>query len=113
VRYHYQGNAEGSTLRMTLGCLLADRLGIPLRRVGSGTRLTFGAGEQLISRWMQDNAFVTWEIHPEPWVREAQVIREVLLPLNLDLNKAHPFHSQLSAMRREAKSDARRLPILV
>jgi hypothetical protein len=43
VRYHYTGNAEGSTLRKTLGCLLADELGIQLRRVGSGTRMTFGA----------------------------------------------------------------------
>ena len=37
VRYHYSGNAEGSTLRLTLGCLLAQTLGIELRRVGSGT----------------------------------------------------------------------------
>src|SRR5687768_16164181 len=26
LRYHYRGNAEGSTLRLTLGCLLADQL---------------------------------------------------------------------------------------
>jgi hypothetical protein len=29
---HYTGNAEGSTLRRTLGCLLAPELGIGLRR---------------------------------------------------------------------------------
>ena len=40
IRYHYRGNAEGSTLRLTLGCLLAEELGIQLRRVGSGKRLT-------------------------------------------------------------------------
>ncbi len=34
LRYHMRGNAEGSTLRLTLGCLLADELGIELRRVG-------------------------------------------------------------------------------
>jgi len=34
IKYHYTGNAEGSTLRKTLGCLLADDLGIELRRVG-------------------------------------------------------------------------------
>jgi len=33
--YHYRGNAEGSTLRLTLGCLLANQLGIELRCVGS------------------------------------------------------------------------------
>ena len=36
IKYHYRGNAEGSTLRLTLGCLLAEHLGIELRRVGSG-----------------------------------------------------------------------------
>ena len=27
IRYHFTGNAEGSTLRLTLGCLLADTVG--------------------------------------------------------------------------------------
>jgi hypothetical protein len=47
---HYAGNAEGSTLRKTLGCLLAGQLGIQLRRVGSGRRKTFADGEQLCRR---------------------------------------------------------------
>jgi hypothetical protein len=38
---HFRGNAEGSTLRLTLGCLLSDKLGIQLRRVGGGRRFTF------------------------------------------------------------------------
>jgi hypothetical protein len=41
IKDHYTGNAEGSTLRKTLGCLLADELGIQLRRVGSGKGMTF------------------------------------------------------------------------
>ncbi|MFF3911407.1 GIY-YIG nuclease family protein [Streptomyces sp. NPDC001848] len=46
VRYHYRGNAAGSTLRLTLCCLL----GLELRRVGSGNRLTFGkSGEASLS----------------------------------------------------------------
>jgi hypothetical protein len=32
IRTHYFGNAEGSTLRRTLGCLLSSKLGIALRR---------------------------------------------------------------------------------
>src|SRR5215472_1924753 len=30
IRYHYRGNAEGSTLRLTLGCLLSTQLDIEL-----------------------------------------------------------------------------------
>jgi hypothetical protein len=41
IRYHYSGNAKGSTLRLTLGCLLCERLNIQLRRVRSGKLITF------------------------------------------------------------------------
>nr|WP_223263164.1 hypothetical protein [Arthrobacter sp. NamB2] len=53
IRYHYRGNAYGSTLRFTLGCHLTETLDIALRRVGSGTRLTFTPdGEREITDWM-------------------------------------------------------------
>ena len=52
LRTHYAGNAEGSTLRKTLGCLLSHELAIELRRVGSGQRRTFALGEQALSAWM-------------------------------------------------------------
>jgi hypothetical protein len=112
IRYHFQGNAEGSTLRLTLGCLLSQQLSLSLRRVGSGRRLTFASGEQLLSEWMDKNAFVTWIVHPEPWVLEKELIHLVSLPLNLDMNRAHPFHNTLSALRSEAKQLARSLPVL-
>src|SRR5688572_23853962 len=32
LRYHMRGNAYGSTLRLTLGCLMSERLGIALQR---------------------------------------------------------------------------------
>ena len=49
IRYHYQGNAEGSTPRLSLGCLLSEELDIELRRVGSGKRMTFVEGEEALS----------------------------------------------------------------
>jgi hypothetical protein len=53
LRDHLVGNAEGSTLRLTLGCLLADRLGIRLRRVGGGSRYTFtNPGEIVLDGWL-------------------------------------------------------------
>jgi len=67
LRQHYALNAYGSTLRLTLGCLLAKQLGIVLRRVGSGRRLTFADGEARLSQWMADNAFVCWVAHERPW----------------------------------------------
>lgn len=112
VSHHYRGNAEGSTLRLTLGCLLEDELGIQLRRVGSGKRMTFAGGEERLSEWLQENAFLTWLVHEEPSSLENQLISELSLPLNLAGNQAHPFHSSLSGVRAEAKRRARELPIL-
>jgi hypothetical protein len=71
IQYHYRGNAEGSTLRRTLGVLLENKSGFPLRRVGSGKRFTLThEGERYLDQWMTENAFVAWMAHPEPWVIE-------------------------------------------
>jgi hypothetical protein len=112
IRYHYRGNAEGSTLRLTLGCLLSEQLDIELRRVGSGKRMTFHKGEEKINQWMQENAYVTWFSHPEPWRIEDQAISQLSLPLNLKDNKKHPFHRKLSSIRRQNKRKARALKII-
>ena len=100
IKNHYRGNAEGSTLRLTLGCLLSDMLGIELRRVGSGRRMTFHEGEDILSEWMSENAFVSWAVHEEPWRVENQAIGRLSLPLNLRDNESHPFHRRLTSIRR-------------
>ena len=112
VRYHYRGNAEGSTLRLTLGCLLAADLGLEFRRVGTGKRLTFAAGEAALSAWMGANAFVSWLADPTPWKLEARLIRDLCLPPNLDQNDGHPFQTTLTEVRRRARARARELPVL-
>lgn len=112
IRQHYNLNAEGSTLRLSLGVLLEETLGIQLRRVGSGTRKTFHTGETVLSQWMAENAFVTWLPHEAPWVVEHHLIGTLSLPLNLDKNKQHPFNAVLSRMRSAAKQRAKELPIV-
>jgi hypothetical protein len=112
IRYHYTGNAEGSTLRKTLGCLLADELGIELRRVGSGSRMTFGDGEQVLSAWMAENAFVSWVLREAPWQLEAELITTLDLPLNLQSNSHNSFHPVLSGIRKRCAEQARALPVL-
>jgi hypothetical protein len=86
LRTHYFGNAAGSTLRRTLGCLLSDQLAIQMRRVGSGGRYTFtNPDEQLLDEWMKRHAFVTWTETNAPWALEKQLLSSGLrLPLNLD-----------------------------
>jgi hypothetical protein len=112
IKYHYTGNAEGSTLRKTLGCLLADELGIQLRRVGSGNRMTFVQGEQALSAWMTENAYVSWVVRDSPWELEDELITALDLPLNLQGNKHNRFHSVLTGVRARCAAGARALPVV-
>ena len=112
LRIHYAGNAEGSTLRKTLGCLLSGELDIQLRRVGSGTRKTFAEGEQVLSAWMADNVFVSWVIREHPWELEDDLIAAVDLPLNLEGNSRNRFHQVLTQARARCVAQANALPVL-
>ncbi|WP_312605935.1 GIY-YIG nuclease family protein [Kosakonia cowanii] len=111
IRTHYSGNAEGSTLRRTLGVLLATESNYPLRRVGSGTRTTFThSGEQWLDRWMEQNARVSWIANEEPWLLEGILIANIPLPLNIQDNN-HAFKPILSAMRSKAMAEAKIMEI--
>jgi hypothetical protein len=109
---HYAGNAEGSTLRKTLGCLLAAELGIQLRRVGSGSRRTFVDGEQRLSQWMGEHAYVSFAPHERPWELEERLIELLDLPLNLNGNSRNTFHVELTRVRRDAVTTANALPVV-
>jgi hypothetical protein len=114
IQYHYRGNAEGSTLRRTLGVLLGGKSGFPLRRVGSGKRITLThAGEQYLDEWMERNAFVAWVACPEPWVLERILLGKFSCPLNVKDNHHHAFAPVLKQMRIEALRRARELPIAI
>jgi hypothetical protein len=112
LQTHLRGNASASTLRLTLGCLLSERLGLELRRVGDSERTTFGSGEDVLSDWMARNALVCWAAVPEPWEVESTLISRLAPPLNLDQNEGNAFHDELSARRRECRRRARELPVL-
>jgi hypothetical protein len=112
ITNHYRGNAEGSTLRRTLGVLLATESDFPLRRVGSGTRMTFThLGEQWLDRWMEANAFVCWVQHSAPWELEDELFSSVSLPLNIKGNRDHPFANELSSLRKDAIRQAKDSPV--
>ena len=112
IKTHFNGNAEGSTLRLTLGVLLENKSGFPLRRVGSGKRLTFThIGEQWLDNWMEQNAFVCWEEHQKPWQVEESIFQSVSLPLNIRDNTHNLFSHDLSKLRTLAKQRARVLAI--
>ncbi|MCM7566747.1 GIY-YIG nuclease family protein [Enterobacter asburiae] len=111
IKTHYSGNAAGSTLRRTLGVLLSRESNFPLRRVGSGSRMTFThPGEQWLDAWMEKNAKVHWIPVEAPWELEDTLIASIPLPLNIQGN-AHDFRMTLSGMRSQAAAEARLMEI--
>jgi hypothetical protein len=114
IQTHFRGNAEGSTLRKTLGCLIASETGFPLRRVGSGTRQTFtNPGEQALDLWMNENAWVAWLACDKPWEVERDILKSgISLPLNIQGNPCIALTARLRAVRRDAVAAALELPIV-
>lgn len=111
IKTHYSGNAAGSTLRRTLGVLLSGESSFPLRRVGSGSRMTFThPGEQWLDAWMERNAKVHWIAAEAPWELEDTLIGSIPLPLNIQGN-SHDFKVTLSGMRSRAAAEARLMEI--
>jgi hypothetical protein len=112
IRYHFRGNAAGSTLRRTLGVLLESTSGHALRRVGSGERFTLTVvGEAWLNDWLAAHALVCWREHPAPWELEDQLMRTQSLPLNIQGNNHHAFYPTLRRARSEALARARDLPV--
>ena len=112
VSCHFEEDASGSTLRLTLGVLLTEKSGFPLRIVGSDESMTFTPpGESSLNDWMEQNAFVCWATHPKPWEVEADIINSVSPLLNIQKNRRNPFRAKLKEMREEAKRKARGMPI--
>lgn len=85
---HYTGNQK-STLRFTLGVLLADHLDLHLEGLRDGRY--FGSGEIRLNEWMDAHAFVSFVETAEPWHSEREVIRATEPPLNLAGHKSNPF----------------------
>lgn len=112
LQTHVGGNASGSTLRRTLGCLMANQLGIELRRVGSTGRYTFtNPGERRLDDWMAANAAVAWHVCEAPWEVEERMLASGLpLPLNIRGNPCLAHAEQLSTVRRSAYRRADELP---
>jgi hypothetical protein len=60
-------------------------------------------GEEKLSAWMEDNAFVNWVVVDEPWELEDHLIKTLSLPFNLRGNGKKQFHPVLTAIRRIAR----------
>ncbi len=121
IRGHYSGNAENSTLRQSLGCLLSEELNIELRYYRRSKRFSYQdtvEGEEILSQWMQENARVLFCVcadNAEAHQLESWLIchKNLSLPLNLQGNREHEFYQTLRRIRRDHLARARELENLI
>lgn len=105
---HLSGGANRSTLRMSLGCLLSEQLNLRLAPHGASKYLTFGAGEQRLSHWLQQHTGISWVVHSQPWSIKPDILNRYVLPLNIKAND-HPFVATLKHLREQARLEARKI----
>jgi len=102
-----RGNAEGSTLRRSLGCcLLQNELAISLQRQKPGGKTVwFGEeGEAQLTAWMIQNGRIAWLEATDPREIESKVFETYghCLPFNIshDNRERNPFSERLRDLRR-------------
>ncbi|MDL5159753.1 GIY-YIG nuclease family protein [Actinomycetospora termitidis] len=92
-----------STLRRTLAGLLLDEHGFRTRR--TDRVVLVDEDEVRLSAWMTEHLRVTWCTHPEPGAVEAEVIRLLRPPLNVD-HASGPARDLVRAARARYRSSA-------
>lgn len=98
LRTHLSGSARKSTLRLSLGSLLSDQLG--LSAVPASGKVHFGQTEALLSSWLDEHARIAWVERARPWEVEAEVVHTLLVPMNRDHNQSHPFYAAMGDARK-------------
>jgi hypothetical protein len=105
ITAHATKDASRSTLRLSLGVLLADELGLVLGI--HKDRANWGpAGELELTRWMNQHARISWVVAEAPWVIEDELLAQASLALNVD-GRTDAFAASLSARRKQARRAAR------
>ena len=106
IRNHLRNTARQSTLRLSLGALLMEKLSLDPKARLDG-RVDFDATESTLSGWISEHGSVSWVSHPAPWQIEGSLVRALGVPLNLYGNEGHPFFQILTSARARVREAAR------
>lgn len=102
LRNHCRGPIATSTFRRSLAFLLAEDLGFQIIKGADGKVRIGREAEARLTDWIDQNARVSWVIHPEPWLLEDALISNgPRLPLNIR-GSIDPFSRELRRIRAMA-----------
>lgn len=96
LKNHCHGPVKSSTLRTTLASLKAVDLNLTLARLDNGRRSIGNQGEQRLTKWMCEEALVSWVECEAPWEVEDALVANV--PLNIK-GATHGFVTDLRRLR--------------
>ena len=105
INRHLKGDASVSALRTSLGCLLADKLGMQF--IKEGGDFWYGDTEELLDQWLDNNARFAWFSISSPRDYEKLILKEIYSPLNIIHNKHHSFCKILKQLRAQQKESAK------
>lgn len=103
VEKHLRPNSHASTLRFSIGSLLAHKQELPrVEGLLSGKfALAENSGiENMISKFLREHAMVSWIQAKEPAAIEGKLLgrcKDLSFPLNIKNNGTHPFCRTLKA----------------
>jgi hypothetical protein len=96
---HIRGNARSSTFRLTISALLLDALTL---QPGGGGKLD-PVSNKIVSEWIEEHlrvALAPFDDRDQLSAIEAEVVRRLDPPLNLDHCPANAVRTRLTALRR-------------
>lgn len=109
---HLVGDSRSSSLRMTVGALLAEELALDPVGDGSRTYFSFGDGERRLSEWLAANTRLAFWECDTPFVLEKHLLRTYPVPFNISDRKRHPFSKYLMSIRAFYAGRPRSVPPL-
>jgi hypothetical protein len=107
----HRRDISSSTLRFGLTALLWEQQGWTPRVSPSGRYELSSADNEALSRWQVAQLRVCWRPLREPWVSEAEAVRDLRPPMNRADNADHPFYLRMGAARDRLRAVASGQPI--
>jgi len=106
LNQHFRGNAEGSTVRYSLGSLMRRQL---LLKGSKGKTKSWGAWETDLTTWMAGNMRFSFFPCANPKDLEVWFLKEFYLPINHKGNDECHFWPVLDITRQIARENSRRI----
>jgi hypothetical protein len=104
VKEHLRGDGRVSSLRCTVGTLLASKLDLRGCWQPRQLHFPFGPGEDHLSRWLCENTLFSIQPMTNPLSAEKALIERLSTPFNITARRTHPYAKHLMEFKRQCRA---------